>query len=121
MTNKIHLKKRFLWADLIRVTAIYFIVFRHNSFFLPHTTLLDYWLLLPYLYTQFGVALFAMLSGALLLHKEDNYRTFFGRRGKRVLLPWVFWVAVYACIDVFFYHIAFGSVTAYPSCAPAAA
>ncbi|MDP3941887.1 MAG: hypothetical protein Q8Q49_06290 [bacterium] len=84
MAKKRQEKKRYLWADLIRIVAIYCIVFRHNSFFLPHTTLLDYWLLTPYLYTQFGVALFAMLSGALLLGKNESYKTFFGKRSRRL-------------------------------------
>lgn len=90
---------RFLWADVIRVTAIFLVVFVHNFFFLPPNTIGTLWMWVPYLYAYIGIPLFVMISGALLLSKNESLSFFFQKRVRSVLLPWIFWIAVYIAID----------------------
>ncbi len=42
-----------------------------------------------------GVPVFLMISGALLLNKEESYPSFFKKRFVRVLVPLIFWTIVY--------------------------
>lgn len=104
MKKQIVSNKRYLWADVIRVTAIFLVVFVHNLFFLPQNTVGTMWMWIPYLYAQLGVPLFVMVSGALLLGRNDSLISFFQRRIRAVLFPWVFWIGVYVFIDLFFYQ-----------------
>ncbi len=78
-------KKRYLWADIIRVVAIFLVVYIHtpsNFHISPNLTLLS-------------VPLFFMLSGALLLNKEESISKFFIKRVVKILIPWVFWTIIY--------------------------
>jgi surface polysaccharide O-acyltransferase-like enzyme len=63
------------------------------------------WMWIPYLYAQMGVPLFVMISGALLLAKEDSLLYFFQKRVVAVLVPWVGWTGVYVLIDYFFHSV----------------
>jgi surface polysaccharide O-acyltransferase-like enzyme len=80
--------KRLLWADGIRIIAIYLVVTLHISSF-P----LD----------RVSVPLFVMLSGALLLPKKENYKIFFRKRGMKLIIPWVFWTLVYMIYLLYFF------------------
>ena len=93
--------KRYLWADVIRVIAIFLVVFVHNLFFLPQNTLGTLWMWVPFLYAQLGVPLFVMISGALLLGRDESLSYFFRRRIRVVLLPWIFWIGIYILTDLF--------------------
>lgn len=90
---------RYVWADVIRVSAIFLVVLVHNLFFLPQNTVGTLWMWIPYLYAQLGVPLFVMISGALLLGRDESLSLFFRKRTGRILLPWVFWIGVYVIID----------------------
>ncbi len=41
---------------------------------------------------RFAVPLFLMVSGALLLNREDELRSFFSRRFTRIIYPYILWV-----------------------------
>jgi surface polysaccharide O-acyltransferase-like enzyme len=90
-----------VWADVIRIFAIYSVLFIHSSGFLPQqsASTIREWIL-P-LCGFIGVPLFVMLSGALLLGKKESYYVFFTKRCTRLLLPWVFWTMVYVLIDYY--------------------
>lgn len=96
--------KRYLWADVIRVTAIFLVVFVHNLFFLPQNTVGTLWMWVPFLYAQMGVPLFVMISGALLLGRDETLSFFFRKRIRAVLLPWIFWIGVYIIVDMVFHQ-----------------
>lgn len=87
-------KNRLVWADLIRVIAILMVV-------LVHTTALDTTreglTLSTYLFVlaKNCIPLFVMISGALLIHKQEADVVFFKKRVKRILIPWAFWAGVY--------------------------
>ena len=88
MINKI--SERLVWADIIRVLAIYFVILVHslgasakNAFPLSSSI------------ASTCVPLFIMLSGALLLDKKENYSYFYKKRFLRLILPWITWTLIY--------------------------
>lgn len=85
------MKKRMLWADSIRIVAIYLVVQIHTamSFFsyAPWSILIKI--------TVICIPLLVMLSGALLLNKQESYQVFFKKRSLKVLVPWIFWTIIY--------------------------
>jgi len=103
--NKI---KRLLWVDVMRVVAIYFVVLVHTST-LP-LNLLDIRSSFPYIVSfslvKVCVPLFVMLSGALLLGKQESISFFFSKRAIKVFLPWILWTFIYMAwnYNVHSYH-----------------
>lgn len=100
------MENRILAFDTIRTLAIIFVVFIHTME--PINEVIssgnaDYSLVvmkacMNIIYT--GVPLFVMLSGALLLGKEENTKTFFSKRISRVLMPFVVWsIIVYLLFE----------------------
>ena len=70
------MKFRDVNLDLIRAVAISFVILIHSK----GTNII---------YT--AVPMFIMLSGALVLPKDENYKTFYKKRLKRILLPFLIW------------------------------
>lgn len=93
-------KERLFWADFIRCFAAISVVFLHST-----QPLLTRWGEVPDWWWQVGnivdgsarlaVPLFLMLSGALLLHKQEEYSVFFNKRVKRIVIPLIIWDFVY--------------------------
>jgi len=104
----------FLWADLMRIISIFFVVLLHTS-----AVLLYQWQHIPSdfwwaanIYDSFArvsVPLFIMLSGALLLPKQEKYFVFFSKRLRRILVPWIFWTAVYVVWATTFHGVSLHS------------
>lgn len=46
-------------------------------------------------FSRIGVPLFLMISGALLLHKDEPISTFFKKRFAKILIPFLFWSIFY--------------------------
>ncbi len=92
---------RTLWADGIRTIAIYFVILAHTVS-LPKNY--SSWDLAGFsIYGFFGllsVPLFVILTGSLLLKKNDGYEDFFKKRVKRVLLPWILWSLFYVVFKI---------------------
>lgn len=90
-------QKRMLWADVMRVVAIYFVIAVHTSS-LP-TNLLDiknsFFFLTSFTVVKVCVPLFIMLSGALLLGKQEPISSFLSKRVVKVLIPWLLWTLIY--------------------------
>ncbi len=89
-------KNRFIWADVVRVFAIYLVIVVHSTLFPTQLNSTAAALRLFF----FNVAatcvpLFVMLSGSLLLGKKESYGSFFSKRIVRLLLPWVSWTLIY--------------------------
>lgn len=100
MSRKV-LSKRYFWADGVRATAIFLIVYVHQLSLLPPLTRGDLWIWVPNLFALLGVPLFVMLSGALLLPKKEKLLPFLKKRTVAVLLPWVFWVTIYFLLEAY--------------------
>jgi surface polysaccharide O-acyltransferase-like enzyme len=92
MTQK---TSRFIWADAVRILAIFFVVLLHSSSesaksMFPITAAL----------AATCIPLFVILSGALLLNKTENYNTFYRKRLFRIMLPWISWTLIYSLIKL---------------------
>ena len=92
--------------DLIRSLAIVFVVFIHSSGAISKAVLngeasmMDHIVKACLCVIGTGVPLFVMISGALLLGREECMRTFFTKRLHRVLLPFVVWsIIVYPLFE----------------------
>jgi surface polysaccharide O-acyltransferase-like enzyme len=95
------LQSRILALDLLRAAAAFAVVLLHCA--APLLTSYDdvgpsaWWT--GNLYdsaVRWCVPAFVMLSGALLLGRQESLSVFWARRAKKVLVPLVFWSAVYA-------------------------
>lgn len=99
--------KKYLYADIIRVLAVFLVMLIHSA-----ATLLDKWDKLPLDYWLWGngydslarcsVPLFVMLSGALILGKEESLKAFFKKRFSKLLFPFVFWIGIYINWRIFY-------------------
>lgn len=99
-------QSRFIWADIIRILAVYFILVLHSGA-VSGTLSKNYFdvrfLLSPIPLTC--IPLFVMLSGALLLGKKESAKIFFQKRFARLFLPWVFWTCIYTIYAIFTVHL----------------
>lgn len=80
------------WVDLIRVLGAFLVVVAHISFSgsgSPPVT--AYYFVL----SRIAVPLFFMVSGYLLLGKQESYSDFFRKRALKVLVPFLVWSVIY--------------------------
>ena len=95
--------KRNLSFDFIRCVAIVFVICIHSMALIDGMVNLSIFprlvktVLDTFIYS--GVPLFIMLSGSLLLTKEESLSVFFIKRIRRILLPFFLWSM--ACICYF--------------------
>lgn len=95
--QKYHL---FDWINNLRVIAMFLVVILHTtspmlmSFGKVPTT---YWLIADFYnaLSRFGVPVFVMITGALLLHRQYELGDFLKRRLWRIIPPFLFWSLVY--------------------------
>lgn len=79
--------------DVIRVIALFLVVLVHtHQGELLISQPLD---ALLFFLGKLGVPLFVMISGALLLPKEESIHFFYQKRLNKIVLPWVFWSLIY--------------------------
>jgi surface polysaccharide O-acyltransferase-like enzyme len=102
--------ERVLGLDLIRILAVFFVILG------PHVAhqVTDSWGKVPtssWLIGNFydclgriGVPLFVLVSGSLLLSKDESLSSFFRKRFWRVGIPFIFWITVYVLWRVFYQH-----------------
>ena len=89
--------------DIIRAIAIVFVVLIHSMGIINDspescgTTAIKSFYSIIYV----GVPLFVMLSGALLLGKEESLSIFFKKRFRRVLIPFVIWSIIVSLIHYY--------------------
>ena len=91
---------RLLWADILKILAIFGVILLHVSapFLVPFEKSSEWWIGNIYdSLTRWCVPLFVMVSGAVILHKAEKipYHLFFLARVRRILVPFLFWSAVY--------------------------
>ena len=98
--------KRIFYYDLLRAIAIIFVILIHidgaigygfDSF--KHA--------IPGLLTTIAmpaVAIFIMLTGALLLNKSYTLKEFFKKRFTRIFYPFIFWIAITDIIGYFCFN-----------------
>ena len=101
--------KRQVFMDYLRAVATYAVVVWHcvtNVYdkFGP----LKEWLpasLTVGLLVRWSVPVFYMISGALLLPREEDMGTFYKKRLSRILIPLLVWLLIYGCFKLYFFTI----------------
>lgn len=78
-------KQRKTYLDFLRILAAFLVIYNHTPgyhFFLEHETvpLKIFCTILASSFTRINVPLFFMISGVLLLGKEESYKTLFSKR-----------------------------------------
>lgn len=98
-------KDRIFYFDEIRALAILLVLLVHTSKWFavnqtPHTL---FWIFPTYLGSigNLGVQLFIMISGALLLNRDYELKSFFKRRFSRILIPFAFWIFIVIIFRIF--------------------
>lgn len=86
--------KHFLWADLIRIFAIYLVLVIHESVLPQKISPAAILSIGAFSIAKTCVPLFVMLSGALLLKKQESYQIFFKKRFSRIFAPWITWTFI---------------------------
>lgn len=92
-------KKRILWLDLARVISIFFVIIIHsasplyNNWALP----LSQWMAgnIYNSIARVSVPLLFMISGYLLLNRQESIRSFYVRRMQKVVVPLLAWSVIY--------------------------
>ena len=80
--------------NLVRLIACFLVVLHHVIAYFEIQKGIDYLFLKTFSNTC--VPLFILLSGALLIPKNDNYIKFFKKRFKSIFIPFLFWITFYS-------------------------
>ncbi len=80
------------WVDLVRVIGAFLVVMAHVSYGGGGSVLISAWY---FVISRVAVPLFFMVSGYLLLRKEEPYGEFFRKRALKVALPFLIWSVIY--------------------------
>ena len=89
--------------DILRIIACFLVIVNHTNsdVFLSMAPSLTWFASLTYFFLcKMAVPLFVMISGALLLKKEEDYKTFFVKRILKVGIVILLFSFVYYVIDV---------------------
>ncbi|WP_415186318.1 acyltransferase family protein [Shimwellia blattae] len=82
----------------MRILSIFAVIVLHqaSAFSLYENTSLEWWVVDFYnSFARWCVPVFIMLSGYLLLHKEEGFYVFYRKRLSRILIPLIFWSFFY--------------------------
>ena len=84
--------KSLLWVDFMRVAASLIVVLAHVTAWGAGPVAVDNFF---YALSRNGVPLFFMLSGFLLLSKQEDTGTFIRKRAAKIVIPFLVWSIVY--------------------------
>ena len=90
--------KRIFYFDVLRALAIIGIVFCHSSiaFVISGINNPDFCVSAFFdCFRDFSIPVFVMLSGALLINRQDSLKAFFKKRLSRIFVPFLFWALIY--------------------------
>ena len=102
----------FEWIDNLKVVSLFAVVILHTA----SPLLMDfkhastgYWLIGDFYnaLVRFGVPVFVMITGALLLHREYEVTDFLKRRLSRIVWPFLLWSLIYIAYTWYDEEIAF--------------
>ncbi len=85
-------QSRFRWADLIRALGAFLVTLAHLNYQGSGSALVQQ---IYYALTRAAVPLFFMVSGYLLLSKNESPVEFFRKRAVKVFFPFLVWSVVY--------------------------
>ncbi|MGX8694627.1 MAG: acyltransferase [Methanobrevibacter sp.] len=90
-------KTRIFYLDELRALAIIGIIFCHASVSFVYNDIGSSQLYISAFFDcfrDFSIPIFVMISGSLLLNRNDSFKDFFKRRLSRLLIPFLFWAAI---------------------------
>ena len=95
--------KRLVWIDVLKFVAIFGIIGIHVSSSVLSKEFLfsSMWYQSVFMNSlcRFGIVLFILASGYLILRKQQSLSVI-PKRIKRILIPFVFWLIIYAIVKV---------------------
>lgn len=100
MSNKSHKSSNHIfYLDALRAMAIIAVILSHVFNDMYGLVAKEFgsmsfdWIFTSFYYclSYWGVALFLVISGALLLGRNEDIKTFFSKRMPRIVIPFVFW------------------------------
>lgn len=107
--TKVAKKEKLIYLEIMRIIACFFVLFNHTGvwgyslFQAIELNTFKYWLyLFLSIFCKFSVPLFFMISGALLLPKENESLKQLWKKIRKMLLILVIWSFLYYLYDVFF-------------------
>ena len=89
----------YVWADVIRSLAIFLVVYIHTRTTFETPPPFSYIFDTLDFSAAICISLFILLSGALLLPKQENVTTFFRKRLIKIFIPWLFWILIWIIFD----------------------
>lgn len=92
-------KHHYVWADVVRSLAIFLVVYIHCRTTFETVAPISWILGVVYLSSTICIALFILLSGALLLPKQEKISIFIRKRLFKILIPWIFWTLLWFIFD----------------------
>jgi surface polysaccharide O-acyltransferase-like enzyme len=97
------MKKNYFWIDLLKAIAAFAVIILHVTVSLlydfgdkEHWQAANFYNSL----VRFSVPVFVMISGVLLLNKNEELTTFLRKRFSRLLFPFIFWSVIYLFIKI---------------------
>jgi surface polysaccharide O-acyltransferase-like enzyme len=102
------------WINNLRVIAMYAVVVLHTAspLIMQYGKIpVSYWFWGDFYngLSRFGVPVFVMITGALLLHRDYELGDFLKKRLGRIIPPFIFWSLVYVAYAWYNEDIAFGA------------
>jgi surface polysaccharide O-acyltransferase-like enzyme len=102
--NQAPMKKSYI--SNLRVLATFSVVLLHSAgahLLQFHQLQLDVWNVANLFdsFTRFAVPVFVMISGAVLLGRDEDLGTFTRKRISRLLIPFIFWSLLYATLKYY--------------------
>ena len=94
-------KKRIIYLDYLRVLAILGVLINHISATWGCMAFNGNVALVYNSFGKIGVPVFLMLTGVLLLNNKLSIANFIKRRYPRVLIPFIFWIALFIVFDFY--------------------
>ncbi|MFS0674980.1 acyltransferase [Ornithinibacillus sp. 179-J 7C1 HS] len=91
------------YITLLRATTMIFVLLIHITAAMLSQELSVTWWVGNFFdgISRFSVPVYLMISGALLLSKDEPIKTFFHKRMSKIMIPFLFWVSFY----VVWYHV----------------
>ena len=109
MKNKLEKENHYYWVDILRFISVFLVIIIHVS-----TPLVNNWreashrdFMVGNLYdslSRVSVPIFFMVSGYLLLGKKESLASFYKKRLKKILFPFVAWSVLYLLWEGYYWQ-----------------
>lgn len=101
-------KEKYIYLEVIRIIAMFFVIFNHTGiegFFLYYQQDMgsfSYWIyLFISIFCKFSVSIFFMISGALMLGKEESIKTLWKKRISKMIVILIAVSTFYYIVDLY--------------------